>query len=266
MTVSVLVVDDERVARDGLARMVANIPGHDVVATAATAREAVELCASLRPNVMLLDIEMPEHDGFAVLRALPVDDHPVVVLVTAFDEYALDAFEFDVHDYVLKPVHPPRLAQALATAAARHEERRLATLGRQVQSLTGGPTSSATRAPASLVVREAGRTRVVPLSTVDAIEAEGYYARIHSGSASFLLRESLGSLENRLPRSFRRVHRSTIVQLGCIRELRNRRGRGVVATLSTGREVEVSRRYLPALRAALYRLGGDAGAPAQAPL
>jgi two-component system LytT family response regulator len=253
--VSILVVDDEPIARDGLARMVAELNGYEIVGSSATAKDAIEQCLALHPDVMLLDIEMSGATGFDVLRALPRGELPVVILVTAFDEYAIEAFALDVHGYILKPVDQRKLEAALASAAAFAEERRFARLGRQVQSLAAGDAPPPSpRALTNLVVRETGRVRVVPLTTVDAIIAEGYYARVHCAATNFLLRESLDSLTQRLPPAFMRVHRSGIVHIGRVKELRVHRRRGVVIVLTTGREIPVSRRHVTALRAALRRL------------
>lgn len=256
-----LVVDDEPVARDGLARMVATLRLGRIVGTAGNARDGLTRCLELRPDVMLLDVEMPVDDGLALLRALSPADLPYVVLVTAFEQYAISAFRHGVNDYVLKPVHAQRLKDVFERATLAIEDRGMAALGRQVRSLaaSGGEISIPRAASGNLVVRDIGRTRVVPLDSIEWIQAEGYYARLHSGTRSYLLRESLDSLAGRLPEIFMRVHRSSIVRLDCVVEVRTRREHGVAARLNTGQEVEVSRRRVAALRAAVLRRGAIAG-------
>jgi DNA-binding LytR/AlgR family response regulator len=258
-----LVVDDEPLARDGLARMVARLPRWTVAGTCATARAAVERCLALAPDALLLDVEMPEHNGFALLAALPPGAAPFVILVTAFEQYALPAFSHAVRDYVLKPVDPRRLEAALARAAAAADERRHAALGRDVRTLTGADASHGgadAGGHARLVVRDAGRVRVIALDAIDALEGDGYYTRVHSEGRTYLLRESLSSLARRLPPPFARVHRSVIVHLRRVAQIRKRPGTGFVATLTTGRQFTVSRRRWTAVRAALRALepGGEA--------
>jgi two-component system LytT family response regulator len=248
----VLIVDDEPIARDGLARLVGRIPWCEVAGTHASAAAATRACLESKPDVLLLDIEMPGDDGLSVLRALPAAERPYTILVTAFDEYALAAYELGVRDYVLKPIDTRRLNGALERAVHAVGERRLARLGSQVRSLSAHPTEAAAE---RLIVRDAGRMRVVPLDGVAWIEADGYHARVHAGGKTYLLRESLDSLDDRLPPGrFVRSHRSSIINVAQAVELRARRDGSRVAVLTGGVEVEVSRRRLPAVRAALGRL------------
>jgi len=248
----VLIVDDEPVARDGLSRLVGRIPWCEVAGTCASAASATRACLESKPDVLLLDIEMPGDDGLSVLRALPADERPYTILVTAFDEYALPAYELSVRDYVLKPIDTRRLNAALERAVHAVRERRLARLGGQVRSLSVGETGATLE---KLIVRDAGRMRVVPLDGVVWIEADGYHARVHASGKTYLLRESLDSLGDRLPRArFVRSHRSSILNVAEVAELRARRDGSHVAVLTGGVELEVSRRRLPAVRAALSRL------------
>ena len=252
--IRVLVVDDEPIAREGLARLVARVPWCEVAGSFATAASATQACISSRPDVMLLDIEMPGDDGLSVLRALPADDRPYTILVTAFEQYALPAFELGVRDYVLKPVDTRRLGAALERAMHAVCERRLARLGRRVRSLSADKSLTANPEPGKLVVRDTGRMRVVSLERVEWIEADGYHARLHSAAKTYLLRESLDSLADRLPAPFVRSHRSSILNLTFVAELRTRRDGSHVAVLSAGAEIEVSRRRLATVRAALRRV------------
>jgi two-component system LytT family response regulator len=201
---------------------------------------------------LLLDVEMPGDDGFSVLRAMSPADRPYTILVTAFDEYALPAYELGVRDYVLKPIDTPRLNAALERAVHAVRERRLARLGSRVRSLS----AESPREPEKLIVRDAGRMRVVSLEGVAWVEADGYHARVHTVGKTYLLRESLDSLADRLPGTrFVRSHRSSIVNVTQVAELRTRRDGSHVAVLNGGVEVEVSRRRMPAVRSALGRLG-----------
>ena len=244
----VVIVDDEPIAREGLARLVGRLPRCEVVGTCASAPLATRACLESKPDVLLLDIEMPAGDGLSVLRALLPGDRPYTILVTAFDQYALPAYELGVRDYVLKPIDTKRLTAALERAVHAVRERRLARLGSQIRSLSAERPDGAEK----LIVRDAGRMRVVPLDGVAWIEADGYHARVHAGGRTYLMRESLDSLAGRLPRArFVRSHRSSIVNVALVSELRARRDGSHVAVLGGGVEVEVSRRRVPAVRAAL---------------
>ena len=251
----VLIVDDEPIAREGLARLVGRVHSCEVVGCCPSAASAARACVESRPDVLLLDIEMPGEDGFAVLRALAPDDRPYTILITAFDQYALPAYELGVRDYVLKPVDTRRLLAALERASHAIRERRLARLGKRVQSLSANGSAPVVTEPAKLVLRDAGRMRVVPLDAVVWIEADGYHAKVHAAEKTYLLRESLDSLAERLPSGrFIRTHRSSIVNVALIAELRARRDGGYVALLIGGTEVEVSRRRIAAVRATLGRV------------
>jgi two-component system, LytTR family, response regulator len=242
----VLVADDEPAAREGLAALLAADPEVEVVATCADGREAAAAIDALAPDVVFLDVQMPEGDGFEVLaRAVGrvgAGRMPVVVFfVTAYDEYALRAFEVSAVDYLLKPFDDERLLAALREA---------------LHDAAGVPNDDGARL-ARFVIRETARTYTVPVRAVDWIEGADYYARLHAAGRSHLLRESLASLERRLdPRRFHRVHRSAIVNLARVHELRPAAGGAWEAVLHDGTRLPVARGKREALERALERAEG----------
>jgi two-component system, LytTR family, response regulator len=233
VTLRVLVVDDEPLARTGIARLVSATPGFEVAGTVGDGASAVEAVETLRPDLVLLDVQMPGCDGFEVIRRVGPERMPAVVFVTAWDEFALKAFEVHAIDYVLKPFEDERLRAALAHARVCDGD----TLRRLVDRQR-------------LEVRTGARVRLVPVGEIDWIEGASYYSMLHAGKEVHLIRETLQSLEERLgPAHFVRVHRSALVQLDRVRELRN----GKVLVLRDGSQVTVSRARRASVRAALRK-------------
>jgi two-component system LytT family response regulator len=257
----VVVVDDEPLARSGMCGLLARDPELTVVAQCADGAEAVAAIAGLKPDLVLLDVQMPEMDGFEVLREVGPARMPVVVFVTAFDRFALRAFDVAAVDYLLKPFDDERfdLAMARAKHAVRNAE--AGELGRRLMRLVERQGEPAPRAEAPaeparhatrLVVKSAGRTVFVRVDEVDWIEADDYYARLHVAGKTHLLRETMGSLEARLePARFFRVHRSAIVNLDRVREVQFLfRGEHVII-LHDGTRLKLSRSRLEKLEAML---------------
>lgn len=230
-----LLVDDERLARAELRRLLAAHPDVDVAGEAATVDEAARAVAALGPDLILLDVQLAGETGFDLLDRL--DAVPTVVFVTAFDRYALRAFEVAALDYLLKPVDPARLADALARARLR---------------AVPAPPPDAPLGPDDRVfVRDGDLCLFVRLGDVPLIEAVGNYVRLHAGAARPLLLRTLAALEARLDaRHFARVNRSQIVGLAHIERVAPWPGGGLVLTLRGGARVEVSRRQAQRLREA----------------
>ncbi len=215
-------------------------------------REAIERIPELAPDVVLLDIQMPEITGFDVLARLPKNAVPVVIFVTAYDEYAIRAFEVRALDYVLKPVSQKRLDEALARAAARVRDRRLAEYGstllsavadiQQKRDLTGGGPGAEPWLE-RIMVKVGEAIQFVEVGDIDWIEGADYYVTLHAGARQHLYRESLKHLEERLdPSQCVRIHVSAIVNLARVREIRHAFGREYEVTLASGRTLPVSRR------------------------
>ena len=210
-------MDDEPPARARIRRLLAAHPDIQIVAECGDGASAVHEIETTAPDLVLLDIQMPELDGFDVLQSLEMPELPAVIFVSAFDQYALRAFRVHALDYVLKPVEADRLGEALKHARTRIAERRsgAAALASLLRDLTIDRPYLA-RIP----VRSEGRVKVVDLAEVDWLGAADNYVALHVGSREYLVRDTIIALERRLdPRHFVRVHRSTIVRLDRITEL-----------------------------------------------
>jgi two-component system LytT family response regulator len=248
----VVVVDDEPPARYTLGLLVSRSPDFDVVAECGHGDAAIAAVAQLAPDVLFLDVQMPGLDGFDVLRTIGPEAVPVIVFVTAFDRYALRAFETHALDYLLKPFTDERFAAVLERVAERLRERSQAATGRRLAALLA---SKRPRAGAGhLVVRERGRTVLIPYDDVVWIEAEDYYARVHTRDKRLLVRLSLRHLEGQLDAErFVRVHRSAIVNLDRIRRMESLASGDQRLVLADGTELRVSRTFRPALDRRLGR-------------
>ncbi|MEP6495211.1 MAG: LytTR family DNA-binding domain-containing protein [bacterium] len=249
MTLRVVVVDDERLPRQRLLDLVSQHASLTLVGEASNGAEALDVLVDVRPDVVFLDIQMPELDGFQVVAALGDDALPAIVFVTAYDEYAIRAFEVDAIDYLLKPVTPERFAAAVARVCSRAADR--------------DQSESPARALAVRVVQERGFTTrfvarrgakhyFVRVADADWIEAVGNYVRLHTGETSHLIRQTMKGAESRLdPAAFVRVHRSAIVAVDRIRSIEAREHGEYVVTLAGGVRLVSSRTYSGRVRALL---------------
>jgi two-component system LytT family response regulator len=233
--VGLLIVDDEAPARMVLREMLSAAPGARILGECANGFEAVKLAAELRPDVMFLDVEMPKLDGFEVAEL--VDPAIAVVFVTAYDSYALRAFEIHAVDYVLKPFRPERLAAALERAKAR--------VGGSARP-DSAALAAAARAPGTylsrIVVRDGTRVHVLPIDKLDLAEAQDDYVSLRSEGRSFLKQQTIGGLAAALdPGRFVRIHRSYLLNLERLERLELYSKGSYVAILSDGTRIPVSR-------------------------
>lgn len=253
-----LLVDDEPLARENLRLRLRDAPDFEVVGECGTGREAVAAVAALRPELMFLDIHMPDMDGLSVVDLLDPDTLPVVVFVTAYDRHALEAFRVHALDYLLKPFERGRFRQALDACRRRVSEvRELARVGGRPDApreahLAPGPRGGADAPADRLVVKSLGRVFFVATAAVDWIEANADYVSLHVGERSWLLRSTMAEMEARLdPRRFARVSRSAIVNLDRVRELRPAARGERLLRLTTGRELKLTRPHRHRLEARL---------------
>jgi two-component system LytT family response regulator len=264
MKIRALIVDDEPLARDGIRIRLEREADFEVLGECGNGADAAEAILELEPDLVFLDVQMPEVSGFGVLEALAGERLPFVVFVTAFDQYAIRAFEVHALDYLLKPFDDERFADTLRRVRARIAESRAGGFGRQLASLVeqlrgdGAPVSPA--APPSggrryadrLVIRDAARIRWVRVDELDWIEAEGDYMRLHSAGKSHLVRKTMAELERALdPGRFLRIHRSTIVNLDRVREMQPFFHGEYAVILHDGTRLKLSRGYRPRLQAVL---------------
>jgi two-component system LytT family response regulator len=255
MKIRALIVDDEPPARELIATLLRDEPEVEVVGQCANGRSAVAAIERLSPDLVFLDVRMPGLDGFGVLGELAPEHWPMIVFVTAYDEHAVRAFEVHALDYLLKPFEYDRLRESVQRARSKMSERngaseqeRLLALLEQLQN----------KAPSwdRLVVRETGRVTFVKPDEIDWIEAEGNYLRLHVGTRSYLLRETMSAAEARLSsKKFLRVSRSALVNLERIQEWQPLFHGDSVIILKDGTRLTVSRIYREKLDRLVDQLG-----------
>jgi len=237
-----LVVDDERIARERVLALLKQQPDIEVVGEAADGAQAVAAIERLEPELVFLDIQIPVMDGFGVIRALSPHRVPIIVFTTAYDEYALQAFEVHALDYLLKPFDSRRFFTTLQRAREQLERRRAGDLGRRLLQMVQDFRPEGAVPPERLVVKSGGRIHFVRVDEIDWIDAAGNYVRLHAGSESYLLRETMASVESRLDASrFVRIHRCHIVNAERIREVQT--GPEPVVVLTCGVRLPLSRGY-----------------------
>jgi len=249
----VLIIDDEPLARERIRTLLQEEPGFELVGEAGDGTTGAESILALQPDLVFLDVQMPGADGFDVIEAVGIDKLPFVVFVTAYDRYALRAFDVHALDYLLKPFDRERFREALARAQAQIErnsggdiERRLAAI---VQDLR--PAKARTD---RFVVKSGGRIFFVRTGEIDWIEAAGNYVKLHVGTDSHLIRETMNAVEGRLSSDmFVRIHRCHIVNIERVRELQPSFNGEYVVFLKTGARLTLSRGYREKVQ---QRLGG----------
>ena len=241
----VVIVDDEPPARDTLRLLLSAHSDFVVVAECAHGEEAIAAVRRESPDVLFLDVQMPGLDGFDVLRTLGPANAMALVFVTAYDRYALRAFEEHALDYLLKPFSDERFTDVLQRVRERLREKRLADTGRRLAALLESPVPQV--GPQQLIVRDGGRTLVIPYDEILWIEAEDYYVNVHARQRSTLARIPLKTLADGLDDRFVRIHRSAIVNVACVREVEPLASGDQRLVLSDGTELRVSRTYRAAL-------------------
>ncbi len=249
MALSILLVDDEPLAREGLRMLLAQDPEVSAIHEAKDGREAAEAIRAVRPDLVFLDVQMPEMDGFAVIAEVGADRMPAVVFVTAHDQYAIRAFEINAIDYLLKPVTEERFRQALDRVKTRLSPAGAQDANRQILSLLE-IMASPKRYLNRLAVRTAGKIVFVEVDEIDWIEAAENYVQLHVGGAGHLLHVTMNTLERSLdPEMFLRIHRSVIVNVQRIAALQPAAHGEYVITLRNGARLESGRNYSEKLKA-----------------
>ncbi|HNV75563.1 MAG TPA: LytTR family DNA-binding domain-containing protein [Gemmatimonadaceae bacterium] len=276
MPIRVLVVDDEPIARRRVRRLLRLEPDVDVIDEVGSGGEAIAAIKQERPDLVLLDVQMPDVDGFGVVGALGAEQMPPTIFVTAFNEYAVRAFDVNAIDYLLKPYDPERFRSAFQRARSHLERISSAEQGRKIRALLeqvlGEDRTSAALAdrPAQpmggqaamprtrfldrLMVKHDGRVFFVKVSDVDWFEASGNYVRVHTGKVSHLIRETMHHVEAQLdPSMFVRIHRAVIVNIDRIKELQPWFAGDYVVILRDGRQLKLSRTYREHLQSRMHR-------------
>jgi two-component system LytT family response regulator len=260
MTITCIIVDDEALSRRGIELRLRELPDFKVIAQCGSGSEAIAAVQTHHPDVLFLDIQMPGMTGFEVLAALPQESIPVVIFVTAYDRYAIQAFEARAVDYLLKPIEEQRFASALARAreqlSARSVEQQRDRLMEVIAEVSGsgelaledvlarGTQALTPKEPAILPIRQGRETVRVPMAEIQWIDAAGDYMCIHAQGQTHILRGTMKELEALLdPKLFQRVHRSTIVNLHQVKSLRAHMNGEYFLTLQGGHELKLSRTY-----------------------
>src|SRR5687768_9304566 len=256
-----IIVDDEELARRGIELRLAQHPDVTIVQQCVNGREAIAAITEEKPDLMFLDIQMPGISGFEVLARVPQESMPMVIFVTAFDRYALDAFEAQAIDYLLKPINDVRFTQALERVRGYWEQKNALTQREKLMNLLATTQGSGTvdeqslreclqtpsaepHYPRILPIRDDAGTVRLDVSTIDWVDAAGDYMCVHADGRTYVLRETMKSLEAVLdPRIFQRVHRSTIVNVQRVRRLRPHTNGEYFLTLEDGQEIKLSRSY-----------------------
>ena len=248
MKTRTLIVDDELLARERVRQLLLPEPAIEIVGECSNGREAVGVIQAKRPELIFLDVQMPELDGFGVLQAIVADPMPVVVFVTAHDKFALRAFEFHAVDYLLKPFDCSRFQAALQRALEHVKQRQGGGLDQRLSSLLAelkSPPKSLER----LAVKSNGRVVFVRTDDIDWIEAADNYVELHVGKQSHLLREKLNVLETQLAaEKFVRISRSIIVNVDRLKELQSLFGGAYTVILQDGTRLTLSRNYRDKLK------------------
>jgi two-component system, LytTR family, response regulator len=238
-----LIVDDESMARERILGLLSQEQDVEVIGQCSDGQQAVSAIQQLSPELVFLDVQMPAVDGFGVIRQVGAERMPMVVFVTAYDEYALQAFEVHALDYLLKPFGRDRLQQCLDHARHQRDRRRAGDLGKSLLALVQDFRPEQKRQD-RLVVKSGGRVFFVRTDEIDWIEAAGNYVRLHMKDQSHLFRETMNQMESRLdPQRFFRIHRSRIVNTERIKELQPWFNGEYVVLLQNGAQLRLSRSY-----------------------
>jgi len=259
MTIRTILVDDEKLAIQGMQLRLEKFEDIEIIDTCLNGREAIRKIKTLKPDLVFLDIQMPGFDGFSVVQGIMDIEPPLVVFCTAYSEHAIKAFEAQAVDYLLKPVEDVRLADAIDRIRERIRDKK----GREeavklmnvlnevapdaVENLDLGEeddAASSNRYEKLINIKDRGQIFRVDVDTIERIDAAGDYMCIYTGDNSLILRETMKDLEKRLdPRNFQRVHRSTIVNLGLVRQVKPHTNGECFLVLESGAQVKVSRSY-----------------------
>jgi len=255
MTIRTLLVDDEKLAIQGLQLRLEPYGDVEVIGTCANGREAIRAIKTEKPDLVFLDIQMPGFDGFSVVKGVMEIEPPLFVFVTAYEEHAIRAFEANAVNYLMKPVDEDKLADTLDRVRTRLTEKRSAEEATKLQAVLAevapdaienmpAADENAGRYEKMINIKDRGQIFRVDVESIEHIEAAGDYMCIYTGDNSLILRETMKDLERRLdPRRFQRVHRSTIVNLDLVRQVKPHTNGECFLVLDSGAQVKVSRSY-----------------------
>ena len=239
----VIIVDDEALARKKIVSLLQERDDIQICGQCSNGLEALSAIEQIEPDLVILDIQMPELDGFELIDAIGVDQMPVTIFVTAYDQYAIQAFDKNALDYVLKPINPSRLMQALDKAVLNIKTKQHLDSKNHFNNLLQD-IAVARKYMGKIVIRTSGKICFINVSEIDWIESEGNYINIHTNSETHLLRETMKNIESKLdPALFIRIHRSRIVNIEKIKELHRGANNNFIVVLKDGSHMNMSNRY-----------------------
>jgi len=260
-----LIVDDESLARRGLAHRLKNIPDIEIVGQAQNGREALKLIGEKAPDLVFLDIQMPGINGFQVVKQLDVESMPIILFLTAYDEYAVQAFEVNALDYILKPIDEERLHHVLDKVRANFNQKRALRQKRQLLELVsrisgetinslaelegGKAVGLVQKEPSRLAIRDGGKTTWVNQEDIEWIDAAGDYMCVQAQGVTYIMRKTMKELEKELDDGIlQRIHRSTIINIKQVKEMESHINGEYFLTLNSGHRVKLSRTYKDKLK------------------
>lgn len=243
MKIKTLIVDDEPLARDRVRRFLRDEPDIEIIGECGNGAEAIQTIKQSKPDLVFLDIQIPEKNGFEVIKSLGAKSVPTIIFVTAYDQYALKAFDVHALDYLLKPFNRDRLHRAVTRAREHIENKTRGDLDERLVALIAD-LKTEKKYLERLVVKSVGRVFFLKTDEIDWIEAAGNYLKLHVGREGHLIRETMNSIETKLdPDKFLRIHRSTVVNLDRIKELHPLFSGDYAVILRNGTELTLSRNY-----------------------
>lgn len=243
MTLQAIIVDDEDLARQRIRDLLAERSDIRVAAECSNGKKAIEAIRRHSADLVFLDVQMPDVDGFGVIETIGPDKMPPVIFVTAFDKYALHAFEANAVDYLLKPFDRDRFQSAVDRLLARQDRKHIEDIDRRLNKLLA-LAENGTKYPDRLIARTSGSVYFIKVDTIDWIEASRNYVKIHCGSETHTIRETMAKMEKRLdPERFLRIHRSTVVNIDRIKKIEPGIGTESIVVLEDGERLMVSRAY-----------------------
>jgi two-component system, LytTR family, response regulator len=243
MKIRTLIVDDMLLARKRVKRFLHTDPDIEIIGECSDGRDAIEAIKNLSPDLIFLDVQMPELDGFEVLEAVGSDSISEVIFITAYDQFALRAFEVHALDYLLKPFDFERLRKAVDRAKSQIKQKQTGDIDKRLSALIND-IKAGHKYLKRLIVKAAGRTIFLLVEEIDWIEAAGNYLRLQAGKESYMIRERMSQMESKLdPDKFVRIHRSTLVNIDRIKELQPLFNGDQLVILRDGKQLTMSRTY-----------------------
>jgi len=242
--IRVVIADDEPLARNRIRRLLSAEKDIEIIAECKNGRETIEALDQRQPDLLFLDVEMPEVDGFGVIEQVDPEQLPAIIFVTAYDQYAVHAFETHALDYLLKPFDEVRFQRALQRARGHLERSRSGEIATRLLAMLHDVRPKPTPSSDRLVIKSGGRVIFLKSEEIDWVEAAANYVRIHAGVDEYLMRETMNAFEAKLDsRRFMRIHRSIIVNLEKIKELQPCNNGEYIVVLRTGKELSLSRSF-----------------------